>query len=287
MVIEVKPVPDAPDALNDLFAGGVTATVTGNLLADNGRGADRDADGDSLSVQPAGFVTARGGLVTIAADGSFTYRNLDGLPGTDSFAYTLRDATGRQDTAQVSLALTAPPGALLGTAADNTMAGTAGADLILGLGGADRITAGDGGDTVYGGAGNDRVEAGRGADLLIGGQGNDRLEGEGGNDTLWGGLGDDDLDGGDGGDSFLFTRLGDGTDLVRGFRPAEGDRLELSTLLAGRADPLAAVRISALGRDALLEVDLGGGFVSVATVLGGAGLPDAAALAASGALVIA
>lgn len=285
--ITVTPVADAPEARTDVLAGSAVATLSGNLLADNGRGADRDADGDALSVQPASLVTARGGVVEIAADGSFTYRNMDGHVGTDSFAYTLRDATGLADAGSVSLTLSAPPGALLGTAADNTMAGTAAADLILALGGDDRITAGDGADTVYGGAGSDRIEAGRGHDRLFGGQGNDRLEGEGGDDTLTGGLGLDTLEGGDGGDTFVFLRAGDGADLVQDFRPGEGDRLDLAALLAGEADPLAALRLLMLGPSAVLEVNLdGGGFVPVATLLGGAGLPGLATLAAEGALLL-
>lgn len=285
--IAVTPVPDAPIARDDAFAGSATAVIIGNLLANNGRGADSDADGDALSVQAARFLTARGGWVEIAADGSFTYRNLDGQTGPDSFAYTLRDGTGRSDAGQATVTLSAPAGAILGTAAANTMGGTAGADLILGLGGDDRIAAGDGDDTVHGGAGNDRVEAGRGSDLLLGGTGNDRLEGEAGNDTLVGGPGADDLDGGDGADRFVFIRPGEGADIVRDFKTADGDVLDLAGLLAGVAAPLAALRITASGTQGLLEADTGGGFVLVATLVGGAGLPGVAALAASGHLVIA
>jgi Ca2+-binding RTX toxin-like protein len=287
VVIEVAPVADAPVAQDDRFAGSATGVVTGNLLAANGRGADSDADGDALSVLPGRFLTAGGGLVEIAADGGFSYRNLDGQPGTDSFAYTLRDATGRTDTGQALLTLAAPAGALPGTAGDDAPGGTAGADLLLGLGGDDRITAGDGGDTVFGGAGNDRVEAGRGGDLLLGGRGNDRLEGEAGNDTLIGGAGADLLDGEVGADRFVFLLPGEGLDVIADFTPAEGDVLDLAGLLAGIADPLAALRLRAAGRDAVLEADTGGGFVPVVTLAGGAGLPDLAALATSGALVIA
>jgi serralysin len=74
------------------------------------------------------------------------------------------------------------PGAIAGTAANDTLAGGSANDVIQGLAGNDSLT---------GNAGNDRLDGGVGADRLSGGGGNDTLIGGGGNDTLTGGAGID------------------------------------------------------------------------------------------------
>ncbi|MBR0869585.1 calcium-binding protein, partial [Bradyrhizobium tropiciagri] len=80
------------------------------------------------------------------------------------------------------------------------------------------------GSTVYAAGGNDTV---------IGGAGNDILAGGAGNDTLTGGLGGDELAGGTGADRFVFTTANDGQDLIHDFSHAEGDKIDVSQLLAG------------------------------------------------------
>lgn len=78
------------------------------------------------------------------------------------------------------------------------------------------------------GAGNDRVRGSAGDDDLRGGSGRDRLFGGDGDDTLTGGDGRDRLEGGDGGDVFV---LGNGLDTIVDFNAAEGDRLDVSSII--------------------------------------------------------
>ncbi len=91
--IKVSPVNDAPTAVDDAFVGNEDSQIIGNVLADNGSGADSDIDGDSLSVVAANITTANGGTVNLLADGSFTYDPAANYHGPDSFIYTLSDGT--------------------------------------------------------------------------------------------------------------------------------------------------------------------------------------------------
>lgn len=139
---------------------------------------------------------------------------------------------------------------LFGGASDDVLAGRGGNDVLdggadddrlIGNAGNDRLQGGRGDDTGFGGNGEDRLFGGAGADLLRGGNGGDVLAGGAGDDGLFGGRGDDTLAGGDGADAM---RGGQGADLfelrfgeldgdrILGFRPGEGDRLQL---LADRA----------------------------------------------------
>jgi outer membrane protein OmpA-like peptidoglycan-associated protein len=74
--------------------------VTINVLAN-----DSDPEGDALSVSAVG--TAAHGTVTINANGSVTYTPAAGYVGSDTFTYTLRDATGATATGTVSVTVTA------------------------------------------------------------------------------------------------------------------------------------------------------------------------------------
>lgn len=95
------PVNVAPDAVDDLIAVVLTAAATGNVLTN-----DRDSDGDALT---ATLKTGPAhGTVTIAADGSYTYKAAAGYVGKDSFTYTASDGKA-SDTATVSVTVTAPP----------------------------------------------------------------------------------------------------------------------------------------------------------------------------------
>jgi Big-like domain-containing protein/gametolysin peptidase M11 len=66
-------------------------------------------------VQPtAGVATPPAhGSLAMAADGSFTYTPAPGYSGGDSFTYRATDTSGNYATAQVTLAVTAPPVALI------------------------------------------------------------------------------------------------------------------------------------------------------------------------------
>ena len=84
--------------------------LTGNVLADNGNGADDDADGDSLQVTSVNgslsdvgtqITLSSGALLTLNADGSFDYDPnggfddlLDGESRDDSFTYEVSDGNG-------------------------------------------------------------------------------------------------------------------------------------------------------------------------------------------------
>src|SRR5690606_38340461 len=88
---------------DDSFTGEEDAAVTGNVLADNGNGADSDADGDTLTVTPATLTTSEGGSVVLLENGDFTYTPAADFNGTDSFTYTVTDGNGGSDTATATL----------------------------------------------------------------------------------------------------------------------------------------------------------------------------------------
>jgi VCBS repeat-containing protein len=102
--------PHAPVAADDAFTGPEDTEITGNVLADNGAGADSDADNDVLSVIAGTFATAQGGSVTLNADGSFSYLPVANFNGTDSFDYRVTDGT-LSDTGTVTLTVTPVPDA--------------------------------------------------------------------------------------------------------------------------------------------------------------------------------
>jgi hypothetical protein len=104
--IIVDAINDAPVAIDDVFAGDEDMPISGNVLADNGLGADNDADGDSLSVVAAVITTANGGTVNLLTDGSFTYEPVDDYNGPDSFSYTVTDGV-LTDTATANITLDA------------------------------------------------------------------------------------------------------------------------------------------------------------------------------------
>ncbi|MGX5219853.1 retention module-containing protein [Pseudomonas segetis] len=87
-----------------------------------------------------------------------------------------------------------------------------------------------------------------GNDLLEGGSGNDWLFAQGGDDLLIGGIGDDQLFGGTGADTFVWNSADRGSgshDVVRDFNMADGDALDLSSLLVGVVDHSSAAELSA------------------------------------------
>ncbi|PYG32607.1 beta strand repeat-containing protein [Pelagimonas varians] len=104
--INVNPVNDAPVAADDSFVGDEDTLITGNVLADNGNGADSDLDGDTLGVVAALITTSNGGTVNLLADGSFTYDPAEDYNGPDSFDYTLTDGD-LTDTATATITINA------------------------------------------------------------------------------------------------------------------------------------------------------------------------------------
>ena len=124
----------------------------------------------------------------------------------------------------------------VGGATDDLANGGGGRDVILGRDGWDVLSGGARGDIIFGGAGQDIVSGdggidflrgGRGADIVSGGRGADIVQGNAGNDIVSGGAGNDFVRGGGGADRFVIE-LGAEIDLLRDFRRAEGDVVDLS-----------------------------------------------------------
>ncbi|AJG16770.1 hypothetical protein RK21_05262 [Pseudomonas plecoglossicida] len=88
--------------------------------------------------------------------------------------------------------------------------------------GNDVLTGGNGNDILFGQGGSDRLDGGRGNDILLGGSGDD---------FLIGGHGDDTLIGGAGKDTFIWKSGDYGNDVIKDFKAAEGDRIDLKDLL--------------------------------------------------------
>ena len=247
----------APIAAADWFSTPFDKALSGNVLANNGYGADSDPDGEALTVAAGRYATAQGGTVTLNANGNFAFTPGEAFYGTDSFTYTINDGFGGNATGTVLINVTAPIGSVYGTAADESRTGSTLADAIFGLdgddslsglGGHDTLVGGDGKDLITGAAGADRLygqadgdllQGGQGADYLSGGQGTDDFYGNEGNDILLGGAGNDTLFGGGGLDRFIFGAAdGQSRDKVMDF--AAGDKLAVYAADYGlAAGPLA------------------------------------------------
>ncbi len=183
-----------PIANNDVVLTDQNSPVSGDVLADNGNGADSDPDGNTISVVAVNgvatgvakfLVLSSGAELIVNPDGRFVYdpngkfAGLNvGQAASDMFTYTIADGQGHTTTAFVSLTIT---GTLQGLTITN------GSGVLNG-------TAAD--DQIAGGPGNETIRGGEGQDWLRGGSGNDSLYGDGGDDILDGGDGDDVIDGG-------------------------------------------------------------------------------------------
>lgn len=101
------PTNNPPDAQNDAFTTPRNTAVEGNVLSDNGSGADTDPDGNplttTLTVQPTS------GAVSLQNTGAFTYTPNTGFVGTDTFTYQLNDGQGGIDTAVVTITVVNQP----------------------------------------------------------------------------------------------------------------------------------------------------------------------------------
>ncbi|WP_394701647.1 cadherin-like domain-containing protein [uncultured Roseibium sp.] len=106
-----------------------TLPITGNVLVDNGAGADGDIDGDTLTVTAGTFATAGGGSVTIDANGSFTYIPAPDFNGSDSFTYSVSDGTA-VDTGTVYLSVGATDDAPVAVADNFTVDEDSGATVF-------------------------------------------------------------------------------------------------------------------------------------------------------------
>ena len=107
ITIYVTPIKDAPIAQDDAVTTDEDSMLSGNVLVDNGHGADSDVDSDTLTVTQVNglganvgsqITLASGALLTLNADGTFHYdpngqfEDLGvGERGTDMFRYTVSD----------------------------------------------------------------------------------------------------------------------------------------------------------------------------------------------------
>src|SRR6185312_6222378 len=94
-----------PVARNDAFTiNEDTALTTGNLLSNNGSGADTDPDaGQTLTVNTTPVSGPSNGTLVLNANGTFSYTPNSNFFGTDSFVYRLSDGAGGTATATVTI----------------------------------------------------------------------------------------------------------------------------------------------------------------------------------------
>jgi len=110
--LTVSPVNDAPVAVADAFqaAGDSTLNVGATGVLEN----DTDVDSDPLSAVLVSDVSH--GVLTLGADGGFSYTPTVGYTGPDSFTYKPNDGTADGNTVTVSLTVTPPNAAPVGKA---------------------------------------------------------------------------------------------------------------------------------------------------------------------------
>jgi VCBS repeat-containing protein len=175
-------------------------------------------------------VTGTYGKLYIQADGDYVYvpdANAANAGQQDTFSYTLAQADGDFDTAQLVIGIS---NTLTGTASGESMTGTADNNWMLAQGGADTISGGEGQDVLVGGTGNDELTGGLGADVF-----------------KWS-LTDKG------------TEASPAVDHIADFNKAEGDRINLADLLPEAAEANLSAYLS-FGTDsvsgkAMLSVDV-------------------------------
>lgn len=109
----------APDAQADVFRINQGGTLTGNLFANNGSGADSDVRNDALTVTRINGATFTQGVpialptgsltIVDASTGAFTFVPRTGFSGAQSFTYTIADGNGGTDTATVTVNVNGAP----------------------------------------------------------------------------------------------------------------------------------------------------------------------------------
>ena len=194
----------APVVALDRFDLAYRGSVSGNLMVNNGDGADSDPDGDAISVVAGQFVTARGSVLTVSADGHFHFAASDLSYGLELVSYQLFDSMGATSTGTVQFWV-AGHGGHQGSYLDENWTGVAGADIAMMAGGDDTVDGLGGNDVIGGGANDDTIYGGLGNDRLYGEADKDELYGGGGADRLDGGAGRDQLKGGAGADKFVIS----------------------------------------------------------------------------------
>lgn len=98
-------------AINNFYATleNSSLTVTAGGTPDGLLANDDVGDNPPIAVVSHDSISANGGAVVVQPDGSFTYTPLPGFFGQDTFAYTIEDAVGTQDTATVVITVVEVP----------------------------------------------------------------------------------------------------------------------------------------------------------------------------------
>jgi hypothetical protein len=231
----------------------------GNDLIDGGGGRDRLGGGadDDLIRGGTGADCLRGGAGDDTLDGGRGGDWSRGGAGDDVLvirdAEALRDTfRGGSGTDRIQVAAESGVVVLSRLTARDIEEFSGAGKVVQGTGDGDRLDF-SGFERVAGVA---AIRGRGGDDWLTGSQGADRMEGGGGSDRIEGGLGDDWLAGGGATDRFVFAALF-GNDTIADF-DANGrggqDRIDLRGLGITSAGFGAAVTISELGDDTLVEV---------------------------------
>ncbi len=120
--ITITPVNDDPVAQDDAASTDEDTVLNGDVLVDNGNGADSDIDGDALSVTAIDgnaadvgnpVTLASGATITLNGDGTFTFEPTglaiqmlgNGANLVDTFTYTIDDGNGGTDTATATITI--------------------------------------------------------------------------------------------------------------------------------------------------------------------------------------
>ncbi len=99
----------APVAFDDNFTTPINTAFSGNVIADNGNGADNDPDGTPVTVNTTPLSGPSNGVVVLSPNGDFTYTPDADFFGTDVFEYEITDAAGLTATAFVFITVVANP----------------------------------------------------------------------------------------------------------------------------------------------------------------------------------
>ncbi|MEO0852325.1 MAG: Ig-like domain-containing protein, partial [Cyanobacteria bacterium J06648_11] len=207
--IQAEPINLDPVATPDRFTAVDVSPISGNVLTDNGDGADSDFENQAIAISRTNgepdlatpVPLPSGAQVTLNANGDFTYDPgnafallPDDILAVDRFTYTLSDTADGSDIAEVAIALNAQNAdvrpliegsnfrdRIQGTSNSESFLTLDASDIVEGLEGDDFFNTGDGGDRVSGDVADSILSFG-GDDYLALGSGNDLGNGNGGDD---------------------------------------------------------------------------------------------------------
>ena len=235
----------APLVRDDSVVTNENTPLQGNLLVDNGSGADSDPDSDVITLTQVNNLAANlgqqimlgSGQLTVNADGTFLfdpdggYEALTvGQSAVETFTYTVSDDQGASNSALVTITIegiddidsSAPtvegmPATIFVDPETGLFVGTAfqSGQPYEGFLFSNTDGSGQPDDTILGTAGNDNIWAGlEGSDTIAGEAGNDIIGFGAGNAFIEAGSGDDFVYGTNGGGNDSVVNLGEGNNGV-------------------------------------------------------------------------